>query len=120
MGARYYQTTSGRFTQLDPLPSKLLTVDRYAYVGCNPANATYPTGLDHIDAWQIAGGYIEAAVVSGIAVGVATWAVLTLFPAVAVAAGVPVAIATLAAIVGAAVAGCVQSVAEDLLHAILA
>jgi RHS repeat-associated protein len=45
MGARYYQPSSGRFTQLDPHPGQLLTVNRYAYVGCNPTNATDPTGL---------------------------------------------------------------------------
>ncbi len=46
MGARYYQPASGRFTQLDALPSKLLTVNRYYYTDCNPTNYTDPTGLD--------------------------------------------------------------------------
>ncbi len=45
MGARYYQPASGRFTQLDPHPGQLLTVNRFAYVGCNPTNGTDPTGL---------------------------------------------------------------------------
>jgi RHS repeat-associated protein len=45
MGARYYQPASGRFTQLDPHPGQLLTVNRYAYTACNPTNYTDPTGL---------------------------------------------------------------------------
>jgi RHS repeat-associated protein len=46
MGARYYQPASG-FTQLDPHPGQLLTVNRFAYTGCNPTNYTDPTGLSH-------------------------------------------------------------------------
>ena len=45
-GQRFYQPGAGRFTQLDPLPRNLATPNRYAYVACNPANATDPTGLD--------------------------------------------------------------------------
>ncbi|MDP9317176.1 MAG: RHS repeat-associated core domain-containing protein [Chloroflexota bacterium] len=47
MTQRYYQSATGRFTQLDPLPSQLLTVNRYAYADCNPANFTDPSGLRH-------------------------------------------------------------------------
>ena len=47
MGARYYQPSIGRFTQLDPHPHKLLDVNRYAYAGCNPANYSDPSGLMH-------------------------------------------------------------------------
>lgn len=46
MGARYYQTNAGRFTQLDPLPSSITDINRYAYVNCNPINAVDPTGLE--------------------------------------------------------------------------
>ncbi|MDP9317175.1 MAG: hypothetical protein M3R24_41025, partial [Chloroflexota bacterium] len=42
--------SSGRFTQLDPLPKNFLTVDRYAYAGCNPANFTDPSGLANCSA----------------------------------------------------------------------
>ncbi len=45
MTQRYYQSASGRFTQLDPLPSQLVSVNRYAYADCNPANFTDPAGL---------------------------------------------------------------------------
>ncbi len=45
MTQRFYGPASGRFTQLDPLPSSILDVNRYAYAGCNPVNATDPTGL---------------------------------------------------------------------------
>ncbi|MEZ2390162.1 RHS repeat domain-containing protein [bacterium RCC_150] len=41
-GARYYNPTRGRFTQADPSGQ---SANRYAYVGCNPINATDPTGL---------------------------------------------------------------------------
>jgi RHS repeat-associated protein len=47
MGARYYQPGSGRFTQLDPLPSSVVTLNRYAYAGCNPTNFIDPSGLSH-------------------------------------------------------------------------
>lgn len=46
MGARYYHQPTGRFTQLDPLPSSIVSVNRYAYTDCNPANATDPSGLN--------------------------------------------------------------------------
>ncbi len=45
MGARYYQSASGRFTQQDPLPDSILSFNRYAYANCNPANGIDPTGL---------------------------------------------------------------------------
>ncbi len=45
MGARYYDSGIGRFTQLDPSPSSIFSKNRYAYTNCNPVNATDPTGL---------------------------------------------------------------------------
>ncbi|GAA4035279.1 hypothetical protein GCM10023063_19620 [Arthrobacter methylotrophus] len=36
-GARYYNPFHGRFTQVDPSGRE---ANRYAYVGCNPINAT--------------------------------------------------------------------------------
>lgn len=50
MGQRYYHQPTGRFTQLDPLPKKLLTPNRYEYAGSNPCNFTDPLGLDHCSA----------------------------------------------------------------------
>ncbi len=47
MTQRYYQSVSGRFTQLVPLSKNLISVNRYAYAGSNPTNFTDPTGLDH-------------------------------------------------------------------------
>jgi RHS repeat-associated protein len=41
-GARYYHPARGRFTQPDPSGQE---TNRYAYVSCNPINATDPTGL---------------------------------------------------------------------------
>lgn len=43
LGARYYDASLGRFTQMDPSGQEQLP---YAYVGCNPVNNSDPTGLD--------------------------------------------------------------------------
>jgi len=45
MGARTYHQSTGRFTQLDPLPKMLLTPNRYEYAGSNPCSFVDPTGL---------------------------------------------------------------------------
>lgn len=42
LGARYYDTTTGRFTQPDPAGQE---ANPYAYAGFNPINAKDPTGL---------------------------------------------------------------------------
>lgn len=42
-GARYYHPARGRFTQPDPSERES---NRYAYVDCNPVNASDPSGLD--------------------------------------------------------------------------
>ena len=42
LGARYYNTTTGRFTQPDPSGKEANT---YNYATCNPTNNTDPTGL---------------------------------------------------------------------------
>lgn len=42
LGARYYDTTIGRFTQFDPSGQE---ANPYAYAGCNPINVSDPTGL---------------------------------------------------------------------------
>jgi RHS repeat-associated protein len=49
MTQRYYQPGNGRFTQIDPLPQSLVSVNRFAYAGCNPTNFVDPSGLDHCD-----------------------------------------------------------------------
>lgn len=65
MTQRYYQPSAGRFTQLDPLPSTIISINRYQYASCNPANITDPTGL--LDECQEAIGTLGVAVVGGIA-----------------------------------------------------
>lgn len=48
-GVRYYDQTQARFTQLDPLFGKIdqpITLNRYHYAGCNPANNVDPSGRD--------------------------------------------------------------------------
>jgi RHS repeat-associated protein len=46
MTQRYYQPGNGRFTQIDPLPQSVATVNRYHYAGCNPLRYTDVEGLD--------------------------------------------------------------------------
>jgi len=41
LGARYYDATTGRFTQFDPAGQE---ANPYSYAGCNPINAKDPTG----------------------------------------------------------------------------
>jgi RHS repeat-associated protein len=43
LGARYYDATTGRFTQMDPSGQES---HPYAYVACNPINSADPSGLD--------------------------------------------------------------------------
>lgn len=43
LGARYYDTSLGRFTQVDPSGQER---NPYAYVDCNPINAVDPSGLN--------------------------------------------------------------------------
>jgi RHS repeat-associated protein len=50
-GARYYNPFRGRFTQPDPSG---LESNTYAYVGCNPINATDPSGLASAGCWAAA------------------------------------------------------------------
>ncbi|PRY67166.1 RHS repeat-associated protein [Glaciihabitans tibetensis] len=42
LGARFYDSTTGRFTQMDPSGQE---ANPYAYAGCNPVNAKDPSGL---------------------------------------------------------------------------
>jgi hypothetical protein len=47
--ARYYNSSLGRFMSVDQAPGDITapqTLNRYAYVGNNPLNATDPSGLD--------------------------------------------------------------------------
>jgi len=43
LGARYYDTSLGRFTQMDPSGQE---ANPYAYAGCNPINGSDPSGLN--------------------------------------------------------------------------
>lgn len=42
MGARYYQPFAGRFTQLDPLPKMLLTINHYQYARSSTRASSCP------------------------------------------------------------------------------
>jgi RHS repeat-associated protein len=45
MGARYYDASTGRFTQQDPLPESMVEAQRYGYTPGNPVNFIDPSGL---------------------------------------------------------------------------
>ncbi len=53
--ARSYDPGTGRFTQADPRPSSVTDINRFAYVGCNPVNATDPSGLGTWQGWPFGG-----------------------------------------------------------------
>jgi RHS repeat-associated protein len=65
LGARYYNPTTGRFTQPDPSGKEANT---YNYATCNPVNSTDPTGLDAAGCWFSAGVAVGAliTVVTGV------------------------------------------------------
>ncbi len=63
MGARYYHTGLGRFTQQDPLPSSVFGANRYEYAGSDPCNKTDPTGLD----WRSTAASCLGAFLNGLA-----------------------------------------------------
>ena len=112
MGARYYQPSTGRFTQLDPHPGKLLDINRYAYAGCNPVNYSDPSGLSHcnlVTMFAAAGGFLvgQAGAIAG------TLALANIFSSAA-AAGTAVTLGAIAApafVVYAGVLGVVFSTA---------
>lgn len=54
LGARYYDTSLGRFTQMDPSGQE---ANPYAYAGCNPINAVDSTGLS-TTFWPCAGALL--------------------------------------------------------------
>ncbi len=56
MGQRYYQNSTGRFTQPDPRPSSVFEPNRYEYAGDNPVNATDPSGM-----WTCYTNYLDCA-----------------------------------------------------------
>ena len=70
IGMRYYQSGTGRWTQIDPLrratnPTNPPEASPYAYVGNNPTNYTDPTGLSYDDvAKNLVSGF------AGVAAGV--------------------------------------------------
>ncbi len=95
MDAHFYQPGRGRFTQLDPLPSSVLSANRYAYTGCNPVTNSDPTGLSHRSAettdgywWNLVGWVVLAGVASVLTGGnplAAILVILVLSPSIAAA-----------------------------------
>ena len=72
MGQRSYDSGVGRFTQLDPRPSSITELNRYAYAGCNPTNFTDPTGMDSCPALFIGAVFaLQGLGLTGAALGIA-------------------------------------------------
>lgn len=80
LGVRYYDQTQGRFTQLDPLFGKIsqpMTLNRYQYANCNPANNIDPTGQESVSSdclWALGEYYAGLAVTT---LGILSLIVLT-------------------------------------------
>ncbi|OQJ62452.1 hypothetical protein B5P24_05250 [Clavibacter tessellarius] len=85
MGARYYDASLGRFTQMDPSGQEK---QPYAYAACNPINNSDPTGLS-------CGGAIAFGILA--AIGVLTSGVGVVVGAPTVFAGAAAAIGFIAA-----------------------
>jgi RHS repeat-associated protein len=69
VGARYYDPTTGRWTQRDPIdnPYELHGWNRYIYAGDDPINEIDPSGLCGISSWGSFGDCLhKAAKVSGV------------------------------------------------------
>ena len=81
LGARYYNPTTARFTQPDPIA----VYGDYAYAGDNPANYTDPTGLYNIKDWM---GTVGTFAGGGAAIGSVVGCVTTFVAGCAPGAGV--------------------------------
>lgn len=93
LGARYYDATTGRFTQSDPAGQE---ANPYAYAGCNPVNTSDPTGTISTAA-VCAGPGVIASVVFTIGLG---------FAPISAGASVGISLAILAATTGGTLATC--------------
>jgi RHS repeat-associated protein len=105
-GARWYDPTTGTWTQQDTLDSPLdpANANRYAYAGDDPINASDPTGASSLDCEVLKGIVAVRSLVSGGAF------VYAAFTSPADVAGAPVA-NTAAALTVSAVAGAVTGIA---------
>jgi RHS repeat-associated protein len=105
-GTRWYDPTTGTWTQQDTLDSPLdpANANRYAYAGDDPINASDPTGASSLDCEVLGGIGGVAGLVAGGA-GVYAWATSP-----ADVAGAPV-VNTAAAVTVAVVAGAVSGLA---------
>jgi len=67
-GQRYYNPTTGRFTQQDSLNTPLdpTNGNRYAYVGANPINATDPSGASSCNTTIVLTAFGVAALIGGL------------------------------------------------------
>jgi RHS repeat-associated protein len=85
-GARYYDATTGRFTQPDPSNQE---ANRYAYAECNPINRSDPSGLVTVDcgfaAFAIAGAGVGFILSAGAILAAAATNQVLLFPAIKLA-----------------------------------
>lgn len=87
LGARYYDSTIGRFTQMDPSGQE---VHPFGYAGCNPINAKDPSGLASTGCVLLGGIAAGAGVGAAYSAAVTAGLLPTIFgwlPSAAVAVG---------------------------------
>ncbi|WP_460945016.1 RHS repeat-associated core domain-containing protein [Okibacterium endophyticum] len=63
LGARYYDASQGRFTQMDPSGQE---AHPYAYAGCNPINSKDPQGTSCTSAFLVYAGATFVAVATAV------------------------------------------------------
>jgi RHS repeat-associated protein len=83
LGARYYDPTTGRFTQYDPTGQE---ANPFSYGGCNPINSVDPTGTVSTGCLVLGGITAGASLFASVAGYVAAGSAPTVGPAVGAAA----------------------------------
>ena len=112
-GARYYNPTTGRFTQPDPSGQE---TNRYAYAQCNPTNNTDPTGLATAECVKTT---ISQGVVPGAIWGAGVGAVAGGFTGAVLGAGVGAPIGAISGGVIGALGGIFGAVGQGLIQGLM-
>nr|WP_156610494.1 RHS repeat-associated core domain-containing protein [Auraticoccus cholistanensis] len=108
-GARYYDPTTGSFTQQDSLDAPLdpLNANRYAYAGNDPINITDPRG--YAGSIDSAGACVIGAACAGVSGGVGLAVVGSVVPVIGTSLG------AVAGFIGGVVGGCAAGVVTQAL-----